>query len=140
MNRILIDSGPLVAMISSVEQRHAICVETARHLFFPVYTCWPVLTEAVWLLGQRRDLVRELLAMVGPARLHILALEDADVAPMDRILERYASLRPDLADAALVHLAERENIDTVFTLDRRDFSVYRTSQHRRLRILPELPS
>jgi len=41
-----------------------------------------------------------------------------------------------VADGALVYLAEREGIDTVFTLDRRDFSVYRLRNGRGLRILP----
>jgi len=41
-----------------------------------------------------------------------------------------------IADGALVYLAEREGIDTVFTLDRRDFSVYRLSDGRSLRVLP----
>jgi predicted nucleic acid-binding protein len=41
-----------------------------------------------------------------------------------------------LADASLVHLANREGIDTIFTLDRRDFSVMRKAGGRKLRLLP----
>jgi hypothetical protein len=41
-----------------------------------------------------------------------------------------------LADGALVYLAHREGIDTVFTLDRRDFSVYRLGDGRSLRVVP----
>jgi len=49
----------------------------------------------------------------------------------------YANLRPQLADAALVYLANRDDIDTIFTLDRRDFSVYRSAKNRPFRIVPE---
>ena len=37
---------------------------------------------------------------------------------------------PNMADAALMYIAEQERFDTVFTLDRRDFSVYRTTDGR----------
>lgn len=36
----------------------------------------------------------------------------------------------------MVYLAEREGIDTVFTLERRDFSVYKLAGNRSLRLLP----
>lgn len=36
-----------------------------------------------------------------------------------------------------MHLAEREEISTVFTLDRRDFGVYRPKAFAALRLLPE---
>jgi predicted nucleic acid-binding protein len=52
-------------------------------------------------------------------------------------MERYATLGAQLADAALVFIAEREGIETVFTLDRRDFTVYRTSDGRALTLVPE---
>jgi predicted nucleic acid-binding protein len=54
------------------------------------------------------------------------------------VMKRYADIRPQLADAALVYLAEREGIDTIFTLDQRDFSVYRSGRRRPFRILLEL--
>ena len=49
---------------------------------------------------------------------------------------RYRKMGVQIADGALVYLAEREGIENVFTLDRRDFSVYRLGNGRSLRILP----
>jgi predicted nucleic acid-binding protein len=52
------------------------------------------------------------------------------------ILARYRDLGIQLADASLVHLANRESIETVFTLDRRDFSVLRRTHGRKFRLIP----
>ena len=46
---------------------------------------------------------------------------------------------PQLADATLVYLADRDGIDTIFTLDQRDFSVYRSARRRPFRIIPGAP-
>jgi predicted nucleic acid-binding protein len=54
-------------------------------------------------------------------------------------MTKYEDIRPQLAHAALVYLAQREGIDTIFTLDRRDFAVYRNLRKRAFRIVPELP-
>ncbi len=51
-------------------------------------------------------------------------------------MKRYRSLPMDLADAALVCVAERERMRRVFTLDRRDFSIYRPKRIGRFAILP----
>jgi len=53
-------------------------------------------------------------------------------------MKRYESSGLQFADAALVHLAERENIRTVFTLDRRNFSIIRLKRNRTLKLLPEV--
>ena len=42
-----------------------------------------------------------------------------------------------LADAALVRVAEREGLDTIVTVDRRDFPVYRIGRRKPFRIIPE---
>jgi hypothetical protein len=47
------------------------------------------------------------------------------------------SLRPRFADIMLVYMADRENIKTIFTLDRRDFSIYRAGRKGSFRIVPE---
>ncbi len=71
-----------------------------------------------------------------PAMLPLASLEARPVADL---LKKYESMRPQLADASLVHLAERESIDAICTLDRRDFSVYRSARNRRFRLIPDLP-
>jgi uncharacterized protein len=69
--------------------------------------------------------------------LQLLQLDPADAKAIATILKRYQNIHPQLADAALVHLAGREGIDTIFTLDRRDFSIDRTNRGRTLRIIPQ---
>jgi predicted nucleic acid-binding protein len=97
-----------------------------------------VLTEAAHLLvGQAGfHLVEQLLNSCGTGFLEILTLGDSHAQAVARFLEKDRDQAPDLADAALVHLAERERIEHVFTLDRGDFSVYRTASGRALTLLP----
>jgi predicted nucleic acid-binding protein len=75
--------------------------------------------------------------MLDSGLVQIADLDQTAVPWIIGFLERYASAEAQLADAALMYLAEREGIDTVFTLDRRDFSIYRTTDGRALSILPE---
>jgi hypothetical protein len=64
-------------------------------------------------------------------------LESGDLGEIAAIMRRYEDSGIPLADAALAHLAERESIRTVFTLDRRDFSIIRLKRNRTLRIIPD---
>jgi uncharacterized protein len=66
-----------------------------------------------------------------------LSVTASESTPIAEIMKQYASLRPQFADAMLVYLASRESILTIFTLDRRDFSVYRNARKQRFHVLPE---
>lgn len=133
---ILVDTGPLVAITSERDQHHQICVEQLRQLQPPLLTCWPVITEAAWLLRHHGSAVGRLLGSFDVGLLRMLVLDESAPRWLARFLKRYRRLGAQLADGALVYLADREGIDTVFTLDRRDFSVYRLSDGRSLRTLP----
>ena len=134
---VLLDTGPLVAILSRKDSYHRVCVEQLRTIRPPLLTCWPVITEAAWLLRQQPLAVQRLLSSFTKQWIKFPALEESDAEPIGKILQRYRKLNAQLADAALVHLAEREGIDTVFTLDRRDFSVYRFAGNRSFHLLPE---
>lgn len=138
MNRVLMDAGPLVAILSERDVRHRLCLRTLESLPATSLSCWPVITEAAWLLRGNPRAVSLLLRRVSEGILVMLPLEPADAASIAKILEKYSDLSPQLADASLVHLANRESIDTIFTLDRRDFSVYRSARHRRFRLIPDI--
>jgi len=51
-------------------------------------------------------------------------------------MRKYRDLPMDLADAALVRVAEREKLQHIFTLDRKHFRVYRPAGVGRFSILP----
>jgi uncharacterized protein len=134
--RILIDTGPLVAILSESDQHHQRCVAELATLRPPLYTCWPVVTEAQWLLRRDPKAVAGLFRAFESSLLALLPMDETAMPWIAGFLHRYAKIEPDLADAALVYLAEREGIDTVFTVDRRDFSIYRYAKNRRLKIIP----
>jgi len=136
MRRVLIDTGPIVAILSGSDANHELCVAELRNLRGPLPTCWPVITEAAWLLRGSQDSVRKLFAAIQGGVLEILSLDGEDAGSIGSIMAKYADLRIQLADAALLHLAQREGIDTIFTLDRRDFSVLRLARGRKLKVLP----
>jgi uncharacterized protein len=138
VKRVLIDTGPLVAILSNTDEQHESCLRALSDLPSPLLSCWPVITEAAWLLQATPGAVQELLKTLHVGFLEILPLRGMDAKAIAGIMERYAAIRPQLADAALVYLANREGIDTIFTLDRRDFSIYRSAQRRPFHILPQL--
>ncbi len=134
--RAVADTGPLVAIIRKREKAHRKCVDALKTLRPPLLTCWPVLTEAEWLLRGEPGGVRALGALVQSQSVKLVELDESALHWMIEFLERYASLGAQMADAAVMYIAERERIETVFTLDRRDFSVYRTTDGRALNIVP----
>lgn len=51
--RVLVDAGPLIAIVSTRDEHHQICVAELKELRAPLITCWPVLTEAAWILRKQ---------------------------------------------------------------------------------------
>jgi len=135
-SRAVADTGPLVAIVRSREKDHRKCVATLKAIRPPLLTCWPVLTEAAWLLRKEPGGFGALGGLVESGVVRVVELDETALAWIIAFLDRYASAGAQLADAALMYLAEREDIDTVFTLDRRDFSIYRTTHGRAPAILP----
>jgi predicted nucleic acid-binding protein len=135
--RVLVDTGPLVALLRKSDSYHGRCVSEFAKLPEGLPTSWPVITEAVYLLRNEPRGVRTLLELLTARVLIPIELGDEFAPWATLFFTRYADREPQLADASLVFLAEREGIDTVLTLDRRDFTVYRVRGSRRLKLLPD---
>ena len=136
MKRVLVDTGPLVAIMSRTDEHHEACVETLEDLPGPLFSCWPVITEAAWLLRLHAGAVQQLLDSISAGFLELLPIQSTEAAGIGEVMEKYKTMRPQLADAALVYLAERDGFEVIFTLDRRDFSVYHTGRKHNWRIIP----
>lgn len=136
MRRVLADTGPIVAILSRSDQYHRTCVEALRDIPGPLFTCWPVITEAAWLLRRDSNAVQKLLNSIDTGFLELLPLTVSDAKPIASILKKYRNIRIQLADATLLHLAARDGLNTIFTLDQRDFSVYRLPKGRTFHVIP----
>ena len=94
------------------------------------------MTEAMHLLSfswRAQDTIWEMNSLQA---LHILALDSTDLPRIRELMQKYRDLPMDLSDATLVRVAEREGIRRVFTIDRRDFSLYRPAKIGRFDIIP----
>lgn len=136
MNAILVDAGPLVALLHRDDHYHQECVEALTTIRDPLVTVWPALTEAMYLLNFSWRAQDALWELVSDGTLRLLTLESDDHRRMRDLMRKYRMLPMDLADAALVAVAERERIRRVFTIDRRDFSIYRPAKLGKFMILP----
>jgi predicted nucleic acid-binding protein len=134
--QVLVDTGPLVAIFSDRDSKHQVCLDQLKQIRPPLISTWPVLTEAAWLLRKQITGVQSLFKACQSNLLVVPTLDEAAFAWIADFLLCYEKKTPQLADASLVYLADRDNLDTVFTLDRRDFSVYRFRRNRSFQLLP----
>jgi uncharacterized protein len=136
MRAVLVDAGPLVALLDRSDDRHEDVVEALKGIQDPLVSVWPAVVEAMYLLSFSWPAQKALWELLETGTLHLLPLDEADLGPMKALMEKYRDLPMDLADAALVRVAEREGIRRVLTLDQRDFSVYRLARKGRFTLLP----
>jgi uncharacterized protein len=135
-DRVIVDAGPLVAILNRLDSHHKECHEAGLELPQPFLTTWPVIAEAAWLLRKTSGGVSGLLTMVKEGLLDCYPLDAAAAGWMDELLKKYADQNIQLADASLLYVAEKEQIENIFTLDRRDFLLFRLAGNRALRLIP----
>jgi len=124
MREVLIDTGPLVAVINRRDRYHHWATEQLKQLPSPLMTCEPVLTEAWFLLG-RANLGQEMMLQWlerGLLRVQF-SLQDSQGRVIE-LMRQYKSVPMSLADACLVCWSEQRPNSVVMTLDS-DFQIYR---------------
>ena len=139
MNRsgILLDTGPLVALLSRNDTQH----ERARRLFSvcaaPFRCCEAVLTEACFLLSKADK--------AGPAEILALGRKGVYEVPfnvsehmvnIESLFKRYRNRPISLADACLIRCAEVFQEPRILTFDS-DFRIYRWAQKKVFQIVDE---
>jgi uncharacterized protein len=133
---ILVDAGPLVALVNRSDAWHEQCLATSKSFREPFFTVWPAVTEAVFLVRRSLLAQSQILRIVESGEVRFADLDRSDIPRICELMAKYDDLPMDLADAALVRVAERERIRTIFTLDRHDFEIYRPARIGRFHIVP----
>jgi predicted nucleic acid-binding protein len=133
---ILVDAGPLIALIHEDDNEHERCRDAFATMDEPLGTVWPVAADAMHLLSFSWRAQEALWDMMETGAVEILPIGIDDVPRMKELMRKYRDLPMDLADAALVCVAERQRLRQIFTLDRRDFQIYKASRIGRFIIFP----
>ena len=133
----LVDTSALLALVRERDPWHRACVASLQSVHFPLVTTTAVLTETFYFAIKWGGLVEHVWAFVGPGRVRIAPITDADLPALETLMHRYADRPMDFADATLVHVAEREGLKTILTVDHDDFETYRIGRNAKFRILPE---
>ena len=124
MRRILIDSGPLIALFDRDDKYHLASVEFIRNNESELITTIASMTEILHLLDFSRDAQIDFLSWVNAGAVNIEQITSDDLARIKELTIKYSDLPMDFADACLVFLGEKLNISSIATIDR-DFDVYR---------------
>jgi uncharacterized protein len=133
---VLIDTGAILALLDKADRWHAPCLDTIGKLRFPLLTSQAVLTEVFHLIRRSRTEMDAVWGLLRSGTIVLTTIEHSELAQISALMTRYRDRPMDFADATLVFLAERESIQTIFTVDQSDFATYRIAGKRRFRILP----
>lgn len=136
MPRALADTGALLACLDRDDPWHERCRDAFGQFRLPLSTSSAVLTELFHLLGDNPREAELAWAYIRSGAVTVLPISDRDLPDIEALMHKYRDRPMDFAGATLVHLAQRESLSTVFTIDHDDFETYRIGGRKRLRILP----
>lgn len=134
MKKILMDSGPLIALFDASDKYHKKSVDFVRSNKLPLITTIASITEALHLLDFNREAQIDLLEWIQRGGVEIQNIENADIGRIKDLTVKYRDLPMDFADSCLVLLAEKLKVETVATIDR-DFSIYRIDGKKRFKTI-----
>ncbi|MEL7354555.1 MAG: PIN domain-containing protein [Cyanobacteria bacterium J06560_5] len=134
--RGLIDTGAILALLDADDSWHERCVEAFSSLKLPLATTAAVLAELFHLLGNHHQDLEAAWKLLRSGAIHVLPITDTDSVDLERLMKQYADRPMDFADATLVHLAEREDLAIICTIDHNDFETYRIKGKRKFSIFP----
>lgn len=133
-SRVIVDTGPLVALLNKADTHHAWVVQQLQDIAPPMITCEAVLAEATYLTRSVPGAHAALIEMLGEDFLTIgMTLADHHSSIL-KMVQRYTDVPMSLADACMVRLAEIYPQSPVLTLDS-DFRVYRKNGRQVIEVI-----
>ena len=121
--KVIVDTGPLVAMLRGKERMHQRVVDFMA-LHQPVLmTTWAVVAEVCHFLPT--PAAAKFLRWVQMGGMDVTDLDTKVLIGIADLMEKYGDIPMDFADASLVWLAEQRSCPDILTLDERGFRAFR---------------
>jgi predicted nucleic acid-binding protein len=124
---VIADTGFIFALLWHKDHHHANARALYSELREGYVTTWPVLTEVAHLFNRNNNehLASGVLRACDEGEFRIAQQDESDGVRMAALMDKYADLPMDLADASLVVLAEKLGHGRILSTDRRDFKSYK---------------
>lgn len=124
---IIADTGFWVALIDQKDSHYAAATRALQKYDEPLITTWPVMTETCYLLLRNKgaNVASSFIQNFSQGLFSAFDLQQSHGARVHELMQQYANLPMDLADASLVILAEHLGHGRILSVDQRDFNTYR---------------
>ena len=129
MTRVVIDTGPLVALLNRRDRHHSWVREVLDTVEPPIFTCEAVVSEACFLLGRLTGGQDAVLELFANDIVKIDFRMRAEIDALRSLMRKFANVPMSLADACLVRMTELDAESVIVTLDS-DFRVYRRNRRQ----------
>jgi uncharacterized protein len=137
---LIVDTGPLVAMLNAKDRHHEVCTGLLRRFRGQIIVPAPIVTEVAYFLQIEPGPAVEAAFLDALARGE-LVVEDItaqDFARMAELVRQYADFPLGTADASVIAVAERLGATHIATIDHRHFRVVRPAHCDAFELLPAL--
>ena|SRR2546427_1509286 len=132
---VLLDTGPLVALLSKRDADHARAKELFSTCLPPFRCCEAVIAEACFLMRKVDAAGPAEIVALGRKGVYQISLSVSDHwIHIERLLRKYASRPISLADACLIRCAEIHEEPRILTFDS-DFVVYGWGRNKKFELL-----
>ena len=121
---ILLDTGPLVALLDKRDQWHTWAIGRMKQVRLPWLTTEAVITESCFLLATSPAALKQVEDYASSGVIRLLSCSEDGLSSTLALMRRYANVPMSFADASLVRQSESQAGSLICTLDS-DFSIYR---------------
>jgi predicted nucleic acid-binding protein len=119
--RGIADTGFVVAFLNRLDRHHDWAEEIGKQISEPLLTCEAVLAETIFQV----ESASAVLGLVQEGFLQLAFDLRDNLSEVLELAERYRDRAPDLADLCLIRMSELLEEVPVFTVDEKDFRIYR---------------
>lgn len=130
-NRILIDTGILVALFDVGDNKHKDALGFFKKCEYRFISTLAVYTEVSYFLSINQKAQQDFFDWVTHRGIIIADINQHDIPRIAELMKKYSDLPMDFADASLLVTAEKSGIMEIISFDK-DFDIYRLSGKKKL--------
>lgn len=126
MQKSILDTGPIVALFDRNDHYYRDIYDFMQNYNGKLYTSLPVVTEVLFLLDFNIETQLDFITWLESGAVVIIDIKTNELSYIRKMMAKYQNVPMDFADATLMLISEKLNLQDIISLDK-DFFIYRKS-------------